>query len=234
MASEAADPGPAKKTALLALVLLAPVPTLGVAAAMFAAPGTVGQVIFVVAKIWIVVFPGAWYLIAEKGRFSWSPPREGGLGAGAAVGGGMAAAILAGYYLILGDQIDPLLLRDTAAEMKLAAPGVYLAGAAYWILVNSLIEEYVYRWFVLRQLRALLPDAAAVLGSALVFTVHHTVAMADYLGPLHNALGSVAVFTAGACWSWLYLRYRSVWPPWVAHVIADVAIFVIGWQIIFG
>ncbi len=170
----------------------------------------------------------------EKGKFSWSPPLEGGLGVGAIVGGAMVATILAAYYLVLGDQIDPLLLRNTAAEMDLARPGIYLAGAAYWIFINSLIEEYVYRWFVLRQLRTLVPDVAAVLGSALIFTIHHTVAMADYLGPLHNALGTVSVFTAGVCWSWLYLRYRSVWPPWVAHVLADIAIFVIGWQLIFG
>lgn len=234
MTSEAVNSGPAKKTALLALVLLAPVPTVGVVAAMFAAPGTIGQTVFAAAKVWIVLFPAAWYLIVEKGRLGWSPPREGGLGTAAVIGLVMAATILVTYFAVLGHHIDPLLLRDTAAEMELNRPAVYLAGAAYWIFVNSLIEEYVYRWFVLRQLRALLPDTAAVLGSALVFTVHHTVAMADYLGPFHNALGTAAVFTAGACWSWLYLRYRSVWPPWIAHVIADIAIFIIGWQLIFG
>jgi membrane protease YdiL (CAAX protease family) len=225
---------PSAGSSLLALALLAPVPTVGVVAAMFAAPGTVGQGVFVAAKLWIVVFPAFWYLAVEKGRPSWSPPRHGGLGAGAAIGLVMAAVILVAYFLVLGHRLDPLLLRTTAAEMDLARPGVYLAGAAYWILVNSLIEEYVYRWFVLRQLRALVPDVAAILGSALIFTVHHTVAMADYLSPAHNALGTAAVFAAGAIWCRLYLRYRSVWPPWVAHVIADVPIFLIGWQILFG
>ena len=234
MTTGAAPCRPSVGSALLALALLAPVPTVGVVAAMFAAPGTVGQAVFVAAKLWIVVFPGFWYLAVEKGRPSWSPPRQGGLGVGAAIGLVMAAVILVAYVLVLGHRIDPLLLRTTAAEMDLARPGVYLAGAAYWVLVNSLIEEYVYRWFVLRQLRALVPNAAAILGSALIFTVHHTVAMADYLSPANNAIGTAAVFAAGAAWCWLYLRYRSVWPPWVAHVIADVPIFLIGWRIIFG
>lgn len=233
MTTGASHSRPTAGSALLALALLAPVPTIGVMTAMFAAPGTVGKAVFVVAKLWIVVFPAAWYLAVEKGRPSWSTPRDGGLGIGAATGLVMAAAILIAYVVVLGDRIDPLLLRTTAEEVDLARPGVYLAGAAYWIFVNSLIEEYVYRWFVLRQLRSLVPDLPAMLGSALIFTVHHTVAMADYLEPAANALGTAAVFAAGAIWSWLYLRYRSVWPPWVAHVIADIAVFAIGWQILF-
>lgn len=218
---------------MIALLLLAPVPTIGVAAAMHTAPGTVGQAVFVVAKIWLVAFPALWYLVVEGESPSWSPVSHGGLGVGAAVGVGMAIAIVIAYRSGIAT-VDPTLLRTTVEEMGMGAPAVYLAGAAYWILINSLIEEYVYRWFIQRQLRALVPDAAAVLLSALIFTVHHTVAMADYLDPLNNALATVGVFSAGACWSWLYLRYRSVWPAWVAHVIADVAIFVIGWTIVFG
>ena len=225
---------PTVKSASLALLLIAPVPTIGVAAAMHAAPGTIGQAAFIAAKIWLVTFPAFWYLVVERGTPSWSPPRLGGLGVGAALGLVMGAVILLAYRLGLAAQIDPMLLRRTADEIGLTGPWAYIAGAGYWILINSVIEEYVYRWFILRQLRALMNDTAAVLGSALIFTIHHTVAMADYLGPLHNALGTVAVFLAGACWSWLYLRYRSIWPPWIAHVVADVAIFLIGWQLIFG
>jgi membrane protease YdiL (CAAX protease family) len=146
----------------------------------------------------------------------------------------MAAVILGAYWGGLSKIIDPMLLRRTAVDMELDSPLVYLAGALYWIFVNSVIEEYVYRWFVLRQFRALIADWAAILGSALVFTVHHTVAMADYLGAGPNALGTLGVFVAGACWSWLYLRYRSIWVPWVAHAFADVAIFLIGWHLIFS
>ena len=225
---------PTARSAALALLMMMPVPTIGVAAAMYAAPGTVGQAIFVAAKVWLVAFPAFWYLVVERGKPSWSPPRQGGLGVGAALGLVMGAVILIAYWSGLSDQIDPMLLRRTADELELTRPWVYISGAGYWILINSVLEEYVYRWFILRQLRELMNDTAAVLGSALIFTIHHTVAMADYLGPLHNALGTVAVFVAGVCWSWLYLRYRSIWPPWIAHVVADIAIFLIGWQLIFG
>jgi membrane protease YdiL (CAAX protease family) len=50
----------------------------------------------------------------------------------------------------------------------------------------------------------------------------------------HVVLGSAAVLAAGACWSWLYLRYESIWPAWISHVIADAAVFIVGWQLLFS
>ena len=190
---------------------------------------------FALAKIWLLSFPVVWHLVVERGHLGWSPPTRGGLGVGVLVGLCMAVAIVAGYIGGLRGSGRPAACSPaTVAEMGLGSPGRYLAAATSWIFVNSLVEEYVWRWFVLRQLRALLPDAAAVLVSAVAFTVHHTVAMASYLGPGSNAVGSVAVFVAGACWSWLYLRFGSIWPGWISHVLADVAIFGLGWSLLFG
>ena len=225
---------PTRTSAVIALLLLAPVPTLGVVAALHAAPGTAGRVGFAAAKLWLLLFPAAWYLAIERGRPSWSPPARGGLRAGAAVGAAMAAAILVAYWGVLRTHVDPQPVRQAAVEMGIGSPVSYIAGAAAWILVNSLVEEYVWRWFVFRQLRALLPAALAVLGSAALFTAHHAVAMAAYLGPALLVLGALAVLVAGACWSFLYLRYDSIWPGWISHVVADIAVFLIGWQLLFS
>lgn len=225
---------PNRASALIALLLLAPVPTIGVTCAMFLIPGPAGRVAFTIAKFWLVVFPAVWYLAVERGVPSWSPVRRGGLAAGAALGFGMAAAIVASYWWIIGHLVDPDAVRRAASTMELASPVQFLLAAAGWTLVNSVVEEYVYRWFVLRELRALLPDAAAVLGSAAVFTVHHVVAMSVYLDPLPTVLGSVGVFVGGALWSWLYLRYDSIWPGWISHALVDVAVFAVGWHLLFG
>jgi hypothetical protein len=42
------------------------------------------------------------------------------------------------------------------------------------------------------------------------------------------------VLAAGACWSFLYLRYESIWPGWISHVLADLAVFLIGWHLLFA
>lgn len=221
-------------SAAFALLLLAPVPTIGVVAALHAAPGPAGQAVFAAAKLWLLLFPAAWYLVIERGRPGWSPPARGGLRVGAAVGVAMAAAMLVAYWGALRAHLDPQPVRQAAVEMGIGSPAGYIAGSAAWILGNSLVEEVVWRWFVLKQLRALLPAMPAILASAALFTVHHAVAMAAYLEPAQIALGSLAVLAAGACWSFLYLRYESIWPGWISHVIADLAVFVIGWHLLFA
>jgi len=71
------------------------------------------------------------------------------------------------------------------------------------------------------------------LVSAGVFVAHHTIALSAYVPWWMNGVCSLGVFLGGAMWSWLYLRYRSIWPGWVSHAFADVAIFVIGWVVLF-
>ena len=225
---------PNRASALIALLLLAPVPTIGVTCAMFLVPGSAGRLVFTIAKIWLVAFPTVWYLWVERGTPSWSPLRRGGLATGAILGFGMGAAVVVSYWWIIGHLVDPDAVRRAAATMELSSPARFLLAAAGWTLVNSVVEEYVYRWFVLRELRVLVADTAAILGSAAIFTVHHVVAMSVYLDPLPTVLGSVGVFAGGACWSWLYLRYDSIWPGWVSHALVDVAVFAVGWHLLFG
>jgi len=40
-------------------------------------------------------------------------------------------------------------------------------------------------------------------------------------------LGTTAIFVSGLLFSWLYLRYRSVWVVWLCHAIADVGLFIV-------
>lgn len=220
--------------AFAAFLLLAPVPSIGVFAAMVAAPGVIGKTVFLVAKVWLVIFPAAWYLMAEHGRPGWSPPRKGGLGVGALSGLAILAAIVVGALVFGARTMDLAPLRSAVAEMGLGTPGAYLAAAAGWTLVNSLIEEYVYRWFVLRQCEQLFSAPWAILVSAAVFTLHHVIAVSQYLNPLFTALASTGVFIGGVAWAWLYSRYRSIWPGWISHVLADVAVFGFGWWLLFG
>jgi hypothetical protein len=39
-------------------------------------------------------------------------------------------------------------MRRRAAGVGLDSRAIYLAGAVYWCTVNSILEEYVWRWFV--------------------------------------------------------------------------------------
>jgi len=203
---------------------------------MFWWPGSLlGRGLFLAGKVWLVILPVAWLLFVERGRLGWSPPRRGGFGIATLLGLGMSMAI-AGIYGLAREAgwLDPATVADRARQTGLSSLGLYLAGAGYWITLNSLMEEYVWRWFCFRQCEALVGGRAAVFGSALAFTLHHIVALSGQFSWPLVLIGSVGVFTGGAIWSWLYLRYRSIWPSYLSHAIVDVAIFIIGYHLIFG
>jgi membrane protease YdiL (CAAX protease family) len=109
----------------------------------------------------------------------------------------------------------------------------YLWGAVYWCTINSMLEEYVWRWFVSTRCEVLMPRRLAVMAAGLLFTLHHIIALDVYFDWRIVVLGSVGVFIGGTTWSWLYLRYRNIWAAYVSHVFADVIIFAIGWKLLF-
>ena len=74
----------------------------------------------------------------------------------------------------------------------------------------------------------------AVGASAAFFTVHHTFALAAQFNWTVTMLASLGVFIGGAAWSWCYLKYRSVWPGYVSHLIVDAAILYLAWKYIFA
>ena len=194
-----------------------------------------GQAVFVFSKLWILGFPVVWHRFVEGGALSISPPRRGGFGPAVGLGVAIAAVIVGAWFLARNHGwIDPEMVRQRADMTDLDKPLVYLGGAVFWITANSLMEEYVWRWFVFRQFERLVGGRWAVALSALGFTLHHIVALAGQFDWRVTVLGSFGVFVGGAVWSWLYLRYQSVWPCWVSHAIVDVPIFVIGWFLIFG
>jgi membrane protease YdiL (CAAX protease family) len=223
-----------RRRALLALALLAPVPSLGVATAMIWAPGPTGRALFMAAKIWLIVFPALWYLAIERGRPSWSPASRGGLGIGLLTGAVAAAVIALSAWAFGILETDMGRLATEVDELGLGTPRAYLIGALGWTFANSLMEEYVYRWFVLSQAERLMPKILAVLASAAVFTAHHVIAMSTYLPWSLTALASLGVFAGGVLWAALYSRYRSIWPCWLSHILADIAIFAVGWELLFG
>lgn len=246
MSSNASSPDPVAETssqrslALLALILLVPVPTLGVLASMVfpSTQGTpLGQGLYLAAKIWLVAFPLMWRLLVERQRLSLSPlkpdERRSGLRAGLITGMIIAAAILAGHWFVGRHVIDSIALRSAAAENDIGDPTRYIVLAMGLTLFNSLVEEYVWRWFVYRQCERLMPSKVAVIASAFMFTVHHYFALRDQMALTPTLLACGGIFIGGCIWSALYRRYRSIWPGYVSHVLADAAVFSVGWMLLF-
>ncbi len=223
------------RNALLALLLLVPAQSIATAAFFWWADTAAGKIIVVLCRLWLVLLPAVWLKSVDHGQWSWSPSKLGGFRTAVVLGLAIAAVIFAADAIAMHlGVMHPEKITVSAARTGLNHPGVYLAGALYWITFNSLTEEYIWRWFVFRKFEALLGGKLAVPAAALAFTAHHVIVLAAQFDWPIALLGSLGVFIGGAAWSWLYLRYRSIWPGYVSHAIADAAIFIIGYQLIFG
>jgi membrane protease YdiL (CAAX protease family) len=220
---------------LIVLLLLVPAPSLGVFAGMICWPDeNFGKILFSLSKLWAFSLPLVWHLLVDRERLSLSPPARGGFGMGILTGCAISGVILGAYLFIGPFLLDESTMRRELSVIGLDNPFLYIGAALYWILINSVLEEYLWRWFVFSKCAILAGPKAGILLSALFFTLHHYFALGVYLDRLAALLCSLGVFVGGVIWSWLYARYQSIWPAYVSHAIVDLAIFGIGAYILFG
>ncbi|MDG1535857.1 MAG: CPBP family intramembrane metalloprotease [Candidatus Thalassarchaeaceae archaeon] len=229
-----------RRQALLALFLVSLMPTTSILFAYsWSDSELAGQAFFVFAKLWIIAIPIYWLYRVEAGNFSirkllgldslTSSSRN-----EAIISGLGMFAIIAGTYAVLGDSVDVTLMKEEIGATGLLNPTTFFLGAIYWITLNSLVEEFVFRQFVGDRLLELTgSNFASVAGSAIVFTLHHTVALTYYFALWQNTLATIAILGAGAIWSILWLRHRSLAACWISHAIADVAVFGVAYLILF-
>ena len=223
------------RKALIALLLVVPAQSIATVMFFWWSETPTGKFIFVACKFWMVLLPVVWLKFVDRGPLSWSPPKLGGFRVGAVLGLAIATVIFAAYAIALHlGAIHPEKIADRAAQTGLNHLSAYIGSAVWWVTFNSLMEEYVWRWFVFRKFEALLGGNSGVIAAALAFTAHHVIVLAAQFNWRIALLGSLGVFIGGAAWSWLYLRYRSIWPGYVSHAIVDAAIFVVGYWLIFG
>ena len=225
---------PRRRQALWALLLLVPAPSLGVLAGLVFENSALGTGLWAAAKVWMVALPLLWLLRVDRKPLRWSPPTKAGLAAGALVGVVAAALIFAVFGLWGAAWIDPTGMRSILEPVGLTSKGIYLAAAAYWILCNSILEEYVYRWFIFKRAKTLWGSRWAVVASAAAFVLHHAIVLSIYFDWRVTVLACAGIFVGGVLWSMLYRKYGNIWAPYVSHAIIDVAVFAVGWVLLFG
>ena len=221
---------------LIPLALVAFVPSISILFTLgYSDDEFASQIFFVICKLWLILAPAYWYLRVEKKPPSWSLPSRDGIVVGG-ISGLIMSIIIIVMWLLFGDTLDKDSMISELESTGLTEFQMYLVGMIYWIFFNSLLEEYVFRWFVtIKAIKLLGSETKAIILSAILFTLHHTIAM-QYYGFVwwQTVIACIGLLFAAAIWSWLYVQYRSVWVCWFSHAICDVAVFGIGYLIIFG
>ena len=221
--------------AVLGLLFVGIAPSISVITGFAFKAGALAVIVFVVTKIWMFGLPAFWHIYIEKQKFSWSPVKKGGWSMAFILGIGMMLIVWLAYFILGELMLQPDALKAILDPVGLTVPWKLAAAIVFWVFINSVLEEYVFRWFITSKIEQLVGGKwrSSLLSSA-VFTLHHSIALVFFLEPLGAVIASLGVFIGGTIFSWLYLEYRSIWIVWVTHACADVAIFVVAWNIVIG
>ncbi len=202
------------------------------------APAGLQQTVYAAGKTIQFALPVFWVLAIQRRRPSRSRLSTDGLGEGLLFGLAVFALALVlyqawlkpvGLFQAVGEQIQAKIVN-----FGIHGPGAYLVLAAFYSLIHSFLEEYYWRWFVFGQLQSLMPWQAAVGVSSGGFMAHHVILLATFFGWSSPAayLFSLGVAVGGAYWAWLYHRTRSLYGPWLSHLLVDAAVFAVGYDLV--
>ena len=194
---------------------------------------------FAAGKSLQFAFPGLFVWLLERPRLRFTLPGATGLRRGLALGLVVGAAILGVYQFWLRE--NPLLgntpekIFHKLEEFNCATPARFVALALFIAVFHSLLEEYYWRWFVFGRLRRYLNLPSCLLLASLAFMAHHVIVLGVYFPGRFWMLAvpfSLGVAIGGALWAWLYEHTKSLLGPWVSHMLVDLAIMAVGYDMV--
>jgi uncharacterized protein len=222
------------RLSILALLLIVPVTSIGVIMSAFIAPGVIGQGIAIICGIWLLLFPILWHRLVDRQPLKLKLSKN-GWQTGLVLALLMFGVIFCSYWFVGRYLLNIADIRTRVGQMGMNIPLMVFGFGTFQTLVNSLIEEYVWRWFVLRHCQILWPKRLAIWLSAGFFTIHHVFLLVAYCDNLWLVLvGSIAVFIAGLLWAICIKTSKSLLPSYLSHLGADLALQIASWHILLG
>jgi membrane protease YdiL (CAAX protease family) len=204
-------------------------------------PNPAARLAYAVGKVIQFGFPFVYCLRFERARLRPSAPTRDGLLLGILFGLAVDAAMFALYYgwlrhteaMAVGERE----ILQQVRQFALDTPAAYVGFGCFVALLHSLAEEYYFRWFIFGLLRRHVRLATAIAVSSLAFMAHHVILLAVYFPGAAAFVGVVlplalCVAAGGAVWAWLYDRARSLYAPWVSHLLIDAGLMALGFVLV--
>lgn len=89
-------------------------------------------------------------------------------------------------------------------------PVIYFLAAINMIILVPILEEIIFRCYVLDTFRGFFTEKVAVISSSLLFGIFHFP---------YGVLGVILVSLGGSLYAWLRIRTGSLIPPIICHII---------------
>jgi membrane protease YdiL (CAAX protease family) len=192
------------------------------------------QVLYPLSKVVLVVAPFVvWRLRSVITALRQAGVKKTGGLWGLISGAVLGAVIFAAWQGLFQGQISGDGIAAKLTSLNLIDH--YWSVALFIAMINSLLEEWYWRGFVFERLkeRKLAAVWVVVLGG-IGFGLHHYFTLIVYFSLPITLFFTFATMVAGALWSWMRCRGVSLVDCYISHLIADVALLWIGWQLLGG
>lgn len=191
-------------------------------------------IIYPLAKISLLFLPFAvWRLaghrwLAGLPDMGLGPPSRRGV-----VSGLLLSVLIVGAFFLLAAHLDGSAIRQKLES--LAILDFYWTAAFFILAVNSALEEWYWRGFLLAEWRNHVKQPAVVIaGGGLFFGFHHFFTLLPYFPLALALLFTGATMLAGALWSRQRLQGWSLLDCYLSHLVADLTIIMVGAILVFS
>ncbi|GEK91646.1 CPBP family intramembrane glutamic endopeptidase [Alkalibacterium kapii] len=136
-------------------------------------------------------------------------------------------------YFVLQNFIDLSSIRDSLTTGIGVTADNFLLVAIYITLVNSLLEEFFFRGFAFLILKENTGRLFAYVFSACLFALYHVGMTSGWFHWGIFLLAMIGLFVGGCIFNYLNEKSESIYPSWLVHIFANLAINTVGF-ILFG
>jgi membrane protease YdiL (CAAX protease family) len=137
-----------------------------------------------------------------------------------------------GAYFLLGKYFDLSGITSSLDEIGVTKQN-FVFVALYIAVCNSFLEEFIFRGFGFIGLSEKIGVKSACIFSAICFALYHITMMIGWYSFWLTALIIFALFVGGVILNILASKCKTVYPAWIVHIFANLAINTIG-MLLFG
>jgi|GEM_PF-4299664 len=189
----------------------------------------ISQIAYVLSKIWFVALPILYWLLTRISPVE----RQGSYRFFAIVSG---LALCAAIFFLTQVLIEFIRPEAESIYRTLSVLGLtenFLLYSAGIIVLNSLVEEFFWRYSIYGGLKSFFSMPVAAVVSSIGFAGSH---MLYFIG-LFDSLMIITFLTAasfvfGCFWVWLYEKTRSIPHVWINHMLVNLPLFYVEYLII--
>ncbi|MCK5115521.1 MAG: CPBP family intramembrane metalloprotease [Candidatus Aegiribacteria sp.] len=131
------------------------------------------------------------------------------------------------FSLIFSRQLIDTSTMTTALDRWNLDSGNLFVFLFMMIVGNSILEEIYWRGYVFSRLKTLTSSRNTVLLTALFYTSYHLITTVTLFSLAQGLLLSSAIFLVGVFWAYLRIRFESIIPAVISHLLADLGLMLI-------